>query len=385
MSEKTINNTTEGLKKAIERIGSGLLNSEAQTKKSVIEPILRALGWDDHDPREVVLEYSPLHSARGRVDYALLGPEGPLVFVEAKKLNNADDKGEEQLFQYAYGQGVPLLILTDGKTWNFYLSMAGGVISDRRFYRAVLTTNNKIAEQARSFVDYLDRTRVLSGEAKDAASKQLGISRSKEKAKQAIPKVWRTLLEEPGPDLRSLLAAAVENECGAQPAQGDLDDFLQQQLQASPPPQPASRQPATSPATSRQPATSRPAGLNNVAPAVAGAPSDGKIFGYMFNGQLNKPGSSRRTLVEVLKEFAQRDGQFMQRFATETHKGKWPRVAHSRGELFASENNWYRCIDLSNGWWLNGDLGIASVERYIKVSCQVAGVKYGSELTLIRH
>ena len=371
MSEKTVNDTTEGLKKAIERIGSGRLNSEAQTKKSVIEPILRDLGWDDHDPREVVLEYSPLHSATGKVDYALCGPEGPLVFVEAKKLGSADEKGEQQLFRYAYEQGVPLLILTDGKTWNFYLSMEAGDYSDRCFYQTVLTTNNKVAEQAGSFVGYLDKARVLSGEAEDAASKQLGINRSKEKAKQAIPRAWTKLLE--GPGLRSLLASAVESECGAQPVQSDMDDFLQQQLQASPPPQPASRQPAISPARS-----------NNTAPAVARALSDRKIIGYMFNGQLNKPGSSRRTLVKVLKEFAQRDGQFMQRFATETHKGKRPQVAQSRGELFASENSWRRCIDLGNGWWLNGELTIASSEGYIRIACQVAGVQYGSELTLIR-
>ena len=216
MSEETLNNTTASLTKAIEYIGSGLLNSEAQTKKSVIEPVLRGLGWNDNDPHEVVLEYSPPHSASGRVDYALLGPEGkPLVFVEAKKLEKADERGEEQLFQYAYGQGVPLLILTDGKTWNFYLSMVGGVTSERCFYRAVLTANNKTAEQARSFVEYLDRARVLSGEAEDAASKQLKNSRSKEKSKQAIPKAWSKLLE--GPGLRSLLASAVESECGAQP------------------------------------------------------------------------------------------------------------------------------------------------------------------------
>ena len=105
----------------------------------------------------------------------------------------------------------------------------------------------------------------------------------------------------------------------------------------------------------------------------------------MFNGQSNKPGSSRRTLAEVLKAFARRDGQFMQRFATATHKGKRPQVAHSRGELVARETYWFRCIDLGNGWWLNGDLTIASSEGYIETACQVAGVKYGSELTLIRH
>ncbi len=164
--------------------------------------------------------------------------------------------------------------------------MEAGDYSDRCFYQTVLTTNNKIAEQAGSFVDYLDKTRVLSGEATKAAREQLGRDRNRGRTKRAMPKVWRTLLE--GPGLRSLLASAVESECGAQPVQSDLDDFLRQQLQASPPPQPASRQPATSFARS-----------NNTAPAVAGAPSDGKIFGYILNGQLNKPGSSRQTLAEV--------------------------------------------------------------------------------------
>ena len=302
MSEETLNNTTTSLTKAIEYIGSGLLNSEAQTKKSVIEPVLRGLGWNDNDPHEVVLEYSPPHSASGRVDYALLGPEGkPLVFVEAKKLEKADERGEEQLFQYAYGQGVPLLILTDGKTWNFYLSMVGGVTSERCFYRAVLTANNKTAEQARSFVEYLDRARVLSGEAEDAASKQLKNSRSKEKSKQAIPKAWSKLLE--GPGLRSLLASAVESECGAQPAQDDMDDFLRQYLQTSPPP--ASRQPATSFArsTAAQPSAKSP-----------------RAIGYVFNGRSYRTGSSRRTLAAVLKEFARRDEQFMARFAVETDR-----------------------------------------------------------------
>ena len=373
MSEETFNNTTASLTKAIEYIGSGLLNSEAQTKKSVIEPVLRGLGWNDNDPHEVVLEYSPPHSASGRVDYALLGPEGkPLVFVEAKKLEKANERGEEQLFQYAYGQGVPLLILTDGKTWNFYLSMVGGVTSERCFYRAALTENNKTAEQARSFVEYLDRTRVLSGEAEDAASKQLKNSRSKEKSKQAIPKAWSNLLE--GPGLRSLLASAVESECGAQPAQDDMDDFLRQYLRTSPPPQPASRQPATGFARST---------------AAQSPDKSPRAIGYVFNGRSYRTGSSRRTLAAVLKDFARRDGQFMDRFAVETDRTFSTQskrvVAQSRDELYTAPSlKPGYTLDLENGWWLGTYISIAVMEGFIETACQVAGVKYGSELTLIR-
>ncbi len=55
--------------------------------------------------------------------------------------------------------------------------MEAGDYSDRCFYQTVLTTNNKVAEQAGSFVDYLDKTRVLSGEATKAAREQLGRDR----------------------------------------------------------------------------------------------------------------------------------------------------------------------------------------------------------------
>ena len=72
--------------------------------------------------------------------------------------------GEEQLFGYASNRGVPLLVLTDGNRWDFYLSMAEGVPSERRFYRLELQLEHKIPE----YVDFLDqhlrKRRVVSGD-----------------------------------------------------------------------------------------------------------------------------------------------------------------------------------------------------------------------------
>ena len=138
------------LKTAVGRLCSGQLDNEAQVKQAVILPVLRTLDWDDTDPEAFKPEYSV---GRGMVDYALLDRSKPLIFVEAKRIGALDAGGEEQLFGYASNRGVPLLVLTDGNRWDFYLSMAEGVPSERRFYRLELQLEHKIPE----YVDFLEQ------------------------------------------------------------------------------------------------------------------------------------------------------------------------------------------------------------------------------------
>ena len=133
------------LKSAFDRLRSDILKNEAQVKQSIIVPVLRALDWDDSDPTELVPEFKV--SNGGSVDYALLrsSDRKPLVFIEAKRLGNADEKGEKQLFDYATNRGVPLLILTDGGVWDFYLSMA-----ERRSRRAAFLSCGFVARRKHS-------------------------------------------------------------------------------------------------------------------------------------------------------------------------------------------------------------------------------------------
>ena len=119
------------LKTAISRLRSEELENEAEVRLAVVEPILRALNWDAAtDSRSIKPEYSVGH---GRVDYALLCPDRPQVFIEAKRRGGLDARAEEQLFDYASHNGIPLLVLTDGYYWDFYLSMADGLPEERRF------------------------------------------------------------------------------------------------------------------------------------------------------------------------------------------------------------------------------------------------------------
>lgn len=141
------------LELAIDNLASNQLRNEAQVKSAVILPVLRALGWNDANPNSVLPEYEvPKEQSKGYVDYALLGRRGPLVFVEAKRIGGIDVNAETQLFKYAVNRGVPILILTDGRQWDFYLSMAAGIPQERRFYRLELDSKQNISECAENHV-----------------------------------------------------------------------------------------------------------------------------------------------------------------------------------------------------------------------------------------
>ena len=72
------------LRQRIQAHRPALSGSEWLTRYTLIDPLLRELGWDTEDPELVIPEYS---SGGGRADYALLGNDGkPAMIVEAKKL-----------------------------------------------------------------------------------------------------------------------------------------------------------------------------------------------------------------------------------------------------------------------------------------------------------
>ena len=76
--------TIETLKQRIKDHRDHIQNYESRTRVTLIDPLLRALGWDVSDPSIVRIEHNV---DAGRPDYALLGMNTqPVLFVEAKKL-----------------------------------------------------------------------------------------------------------------------------------------------------------------------------------------------------------------------------------------------------------------------------------------------------------
>lgn len=362
------------LRISLDYIRSGRLANEAQVKQAVILPILRALGWDDTNPGEFVPEFAVgTEYGRGSVDYALCKPSPrqlPLVFVETKKLGNADVAGEDQLFRYAAHQGVPFLVLTDGDVWNFYLAMAPGMPADRIVYRAELRQEGKLGEYEGFFDRYLARENVLTGKAKQDAELDKESEAYRLTAKDAIPSCWQGMLNEPNDELQKLLIDVVERNCGIRPDPDDVKAFLSEQHSVVP----------------QHPAPKRSALPTPTEPQTTSPKSNStgiKIVGFALDGRQRNCRSGSMTLTEILIEFQRRDPTFMDRFAPESIGRNRRLVSRNPDDIYDNPNQRGRIRDLHNGWWMATNISANTIVKSIRLACKVAGIGYGTDLVLL--
>ena len=369
-------NLEQVLRNALDNIRSGQLTNEAQVKQAVILPILRALGWDDANPSEFVPEHAVgTESGRGSVDYALcrtLPSQLPLIFVETKKLGNVDVSGEGQLFRYAANQGVPFLVLTDGDVWNFYLAMAAGEPPERIVYRAELRREEKLSEYKGFFEKYLDKARVLSGKARQDAERDKESEANRLTAQNAISGSWQDLLSEPDDMLVDLLVEAVEKNCGIRPELEDVKSFLGDQRFIAVAPQVIVPKLVTAAVPVEGQSIARP-----------NASKRSKIVGFVLDGNQRNCGSGVRTIEEILVEFHKRDHTFMERFAPMTVTSNRRLVALNPDDLYNNPGLKDEVRKLENGWWLARNISTKTIRENIRLACEVSGVKFGSQLTLI--
>ena len=120
----------ETLQQRIRDYGASLRENETRTRMALIDPLLRALGWEVADPALVTPEYN----VSGRwADYALLRPDGqPAATIEAKKLGESLASHRMQMLNYSNASGVEYAGLTDGDHWELYEVFQRGQLEDRR-------------------------------------------------------------------------------------------------------------------------------------------------------------------------------------------------------------------------------------------------------------
>ena len=105
-------------RQTIGQLGTELRRNEDQTRQSLINPILRELGWETADPAAVRNQF-PIK--QNRVDYALMAErDDPIAIVEAKRLGESIENNLSQLVAYAYDAPVRFAVLTDGNIWEIY-------------------------------------------------------------------------------------------------------------------------------------------------------------------------------------------------------------------------------------------------------------------------
>lgn len=216
------------LQTAIDEIRNGLEEgrfheNEMSVRQGIVEPLLRDLGWPTHDTRVVFPEYS---IAGGRVDYALCHPPTePVALIEAKSIGKIDEDAEQQLFSYAFHQGVPILVLTDGQQWQFFYTFGKGDYDARRVC-ALDLSESKSEKNANLLQRYLSYPFVQNGDAIQAIESDYRLLSSQREAAKYLPETWRGLVEGADEFLIDLVAEATESVSGHRPSEELVLDFL---------------------------------------------------------------------------------------------------------------------------------------------------------------
>lgn len=210
------------LNTSISRLNHNRFENVAQIKQAVILPIIRALGWDDSDP----YEFKPEHTIDNSLyDYVLFTNGKPQVLI--KTLNQFDNENDfDSLPIYRTVSDNPLLILTDGKRWDFYLGLVGDVIKDNLFCSLDLEEGYKNTEL--TLVKFLHKKNIISGQSNKEAQLQLDEIILRKKANRVIGNAFFSLVNEPDEFLLDLLIEEVESQCGSKPDIGYTKDFLRE-------------------------------------------------------------------------------------------------------------------------------------------------------------
>lgn len=127
--------------------------NETATRAVLIDPILRALGWDIANPTRVEVEKRIVWGKNVVVvDYALLN-DGPKVIVEAKRLGDNLDDALSQIVANVFAAGVNQLFLTDGLRWRHYDNFSPGQVAPSRI---IDLATEDLALAAAYLVQHLD-------------------------------------------------------------------------------------------------------------------------------------------------------------------------------------------------------------------------------------
>lgn len=204
------------------QIKDGLFTNEASVIRGIINPILQKLNWPVNDVRVVRPEYT---LGSQRVDIALFHNNQPFIFIEAKKIGSADG-AEKQLFEYAFHLGVPILILTDGPTWHFFLTAGLGTYEQRKVNKLDLFEYEDLEQLFSKFNDYLNYTNVITGKAQKSLQKDYeDVNRDREIIR-TLPNAWKKIIEENDDLLFELIANKVEELCNYKPSKNLVFNYL---------------------------------------------------------------------------------------------------------------------------------------------------------------
>lgn len=361
------------IEKIKERLQRGEFTSEAVVSQGIVLPTLHQLGWPVFETSIVFPEYS---LEGRRVDYALCHPASrPSIFIEVKKVGFSGG-ADKQLFEYAFHQGVPMAILTDGQEWSFYLPGEQGKYDERRVYKLDLLERNT-DETVNRLERYLKYEKVCSGEAlKAARTDYQNVSRNRE-IDAVLPKAWNALLEEPDSLILELLAEKAEDLCGYKPDLDVCSKFVTQSLKHS-------NTIATFPSQDLQPRTSKI--LESASPLQTNRTRTTGNFSFVFEGIRYEAASAKDITVQLFRLLANADSDFLTKFSARKHGTTRRFIAQKKEELYRDRPDLVRnhSVEFFPGWWIGTNYSQAEYrDKILKLACEVLHPSLRSSLNKI--
>ena len=368
-------------------IRAGHFSNEASVSQGIVVRLLDALGWPKYDMHTVWPEYAL--SGR-RVDFALCSPPGkPIAFIEVKQIGQSDG-AERQLFEYAFHDGVPFAILTDGREWNFFLPGEQGDYRERRVYKLDIVDRD-VKECSERLERYLLHSAVASGAAIQAARDDYRNVSKDRQMRDALPKAWQQIIADEDEMLLEIVADRVESLCGFKPGPDMVAMFLKDSVagRAAQPVTPARPpiQPIQRPAPAPTQEAARPLKpISNQTSRTAAPPRTAIPHGqtgFSFEGQFCPARNAIDTLRQVFDLFIKRDPTFGERFAGLPKHGRTRRyLARDANDLYRDRPDLVRdcSIKLDSGWWMSTNHSKQTIGQIIAMACDVANVAYGRDL-----
>jgi len=352
-----------------ERLAKGGFPNESSVSHGAVLPILQACGWDIHNPDEVHPEYSTKDNQR--VDYALLSKK-PLIFIEVKHRLDPlrRDRGIEQVLDYAYKEGVPVAILTDGDTWAFYWPAASEPEYAERLAQEIQLTRMEPSEAAAVLIKYLQKSL-------DVSPSRLRKIVEEDFNARKLPIIWEGILREPPDKLLDLIEEIAKKD-DIEVQREQVRAFLRQWLEKY-------KLSESSSSSSAMPSNTISTPHASGAPPLSSPPAG---LGYYYKGTFYSASgkSGAEIYVEIISRLIQDYPHFADQFSRESvgnkrsylfRKSEKKHLPEEMQKYYEQNSKHYR--ETEQGWLVLVNLNDDNKRRKLSQAAAIAGLPFDDE------